>query len=77
MKKSRLMELAGLNSITESGNVMDDIKAAVKQLMVDLKDSDSSVTEKDAAMELVIAIADEYGFDLAGHEFDVFYGGDK
>jgi hypothetical protein len=49
---------------------MASIKDAIEELMFD-----GDISEKEAAMEIVIAIADEYGFDLAGHEFDISHKG--
>jgi len=56
--------------VKEGRGVMASIKDAVEELMFD-----GDISEKEAAMEIVIAIADEYGFDLAGHEFDIFHKG--
>ena len=56
--------------VKEGRGVMASIKDAVEELMFD-----GDISEKEAAMELVIAISDEYGFDLAGHEFDIFHKG--
>jgi len=56
--------------VNEGRGVMDSIKDAVEELMFD-----GDISEKEAAMELVIAISDQYGFDLAGHEFDIFHKG--
>ena len=56
--------------VKEGRGVMASIKDAVEELMFD-----GDISEKEAAMELVIAISDEYGFDLAGNEFDIFHKG--
>ena len=58
--------------LQEGRGVMASIKNAIEELMFN-----GDMSEKEAAMELVIAISDEYGFDLAGNEFDVFYKGGK
>ena len=56
--------------VKEGRGVMNYVKDAIEDLMFD-----GDISEKEAAMELVIAISDEYGFDLAGHEFDIFHKG--
>jgi len=53
--------------INEGRGVMNYIKDAVEDLMID-----GDISAREAAMELVIAIADEYDFDLAGLEIDLF-----
>jgi hypothetical protein len=68
---SKLLKLKAENeNVNEGRGVMDSIKDAVEELMFD-----GDISEKEAAMELVIAISDQYGFDLAGHEFDIFHKG--
>ena len=57
--------------LQEGRGVMASIKNAIEELMFN-----GDMSEKEAAMELVIAISDEYGFDLAGREFDLFHGND-
>ena len=62
--------MAYTDKVNEGRGVMGSIKDAVEELMFD-----GDISEKEAAMELVIAISDQYGFDLAGHEFDIFHKG--
>jgi len=69
-KQPALDQLALESVVKEGRGVMDSIKDAVEELMFD-----GDISEKEAAMELVIAISDQYGFDLAGHEFDIFHKG--
>ena len=57
--------------LNEGRGAMSFVKQAIDELMFDDPELE---TEKDAAEELIIAIADEYGFDLAGHEKDIFDG---
>ena len=45
--------------LTEGRGVMNNIKDAVEELMFD-----SNISEKEAVMELVTAISDEYDFDV-------------
>lgn len=67
--KKKITEIIG-EILSEGRGVMNYVKDAIEDLMFD-----GDVSEKEAAMELVIAISEEYGFDLAGNEFDLFHGG--
>lgn len=67
--KKKITEIIG-EILSEGRGVMNYVKDAIEDLMFD-----GDISEKEAAMELVIGIADEYGFDLAGNEFDLFHGG--
>ena len=70
LSKGDPTNMAYTDKVNEGRGVMDSIKDAVEELMFD-----GDISEKEAAMELVIAISDQYGFDLAGHEFDIFHKG--
>ena len=67
--KKKITEIIG-EILSEGRGVMNYVKDAIEDLMFD-----GDISDKEAAMELVIAISDEYGFDLAGREFDLFHGG--
>ena len=70
LSKGDPTNMAYTDKVNEGRGVMDSIKDAVEELMFD-----GDISEKEAAMELVIAISDQYGFGLAGHEFDIFHKG--
>lgn len=58
--------------VTESRGAFDMCVSAIQDIA-----EDGDISEREAAMEMMIAIADKYDFDIAGLESQLFHGDDS